>query len=328
MRPVSRVKDFQIDLPKYQYIAPKGQYPSFSLFYSTLRYYASLIFSNFPSCVPKSGSYHFKFTRADTWNTENNEIHSNHLITPTRHRANSSISMRDVPDFMSAGQILSPYGLPATSKLFENGNEQRHNFSASYSPLHGFDSISYPLATPQSTFKEHTATEDANLHVITHESSLSKGDITIGLGITGLEDLDRGYDGVGDVYELGHPGEEGGGTPVEGTKKRRRNESDVDGEYEAIDHYHFKDIESDRDESTYGGVAIDDEWMSMDESSDDDDDAIGQGGAPVETYEEGCLRRQREREALRRKNLDILSPFPAFGKLSSHIPCAQLTFIR
>ncbi|KAE9380318.1 hypothetical protein N431DRAFT_459263 [Stipitochalara longipes BDJ] len=45
-----------------------------------------------------------------------------HSVTQPRHRANSSvstISMSIVPEFMSAGQLLSPRGLTATSKLFE-----------------------------------------------------------------------------------------------------------------------------------------------------------------------------------------------------------------
>jgi hypothetical protein len=284
--------------------------------------------------------------------------------------------MRDVPDFMSAGQLLSPEGLRATSKLFENTIEQDCGISPSFSPFHDSDSTLYPLATPCPTFNEHTVAEEAGFHIISHDACLQNGGIAVGLGITGVEKLfharngpklDCGYDGADDVYELEHPGEEGGGTPVKTTKKRRRNDSDVDGGYKATDHYRIEDIDSDGEGSIYGGVKIDDDCTSLDDNSDDenfeengehsdsDDDALGQGGAPVsrirpntsilrlpsnkveikdemgseeesedehaaEAYEERVLRCQRKREQLRRKDMDILSPFPAFGR-NSFVPC-------
>lgn len=58
----------------------------------------------------------FYVARANRYNAEEPFIRN-------RRRANSSlstVSMSNVPAFMSAGQLLSPGGLSATTKLFEN----------------------------------------------------------------------------------------------------------------------------------------------------------------------------------------------------------------
>jgi hypothetical protein len=158
-------------------------------------------------------------------NLRNNEGRS---TTQPRRRANSSvstISMSNVPEYMSAGQLLSPGGLSATSRLFD----QAH-FS-----------------------------DSAKAYALRGE------EINIGLGLQNVNVLD-GLVECDDIYEFAHS-EECGGIPVtlpkKGGKKRRRDGTDIDGGFVAIDRYHLED----EDESS---------------SEEDDNEGIAQGGALLE----------------------------------------------
>ncbi len=124
---------------------------------------------------------------------------------------------------MSASQLLSPRGLTATSKLFE--------------------------------YADHTS-DSARICALRGE------DINIGLGINNINVLGSVGEFDENLYEFCHT-EEGGGIPVKMkmTKKRRRDEMDVDGDFVAVDHYHLDyDGSSEEDEDTgiaQGGVELD-----------------------------------------------------------------------
>jgi hypothetical protein len=102
-----------------------------------------------------------------------------------------------------------------------------------------------------------------------------------------------------EIYLYSHR-EESGGTAIKSNSKRVRHESDVNGEFAVMGHYHMDGASPNSEGSVYGGLKgmeedvmnvggatdRDDETVETDETdsedeSDSDGDAIGQGGAPL-----------------------------------------------
>ena len=147
--------------------------------------------------------------------------------TQSCHRRNSSLStsMSNVPDFMVQAQFLSPHGLTATAKLFE---EASSNASAMLYALRGED-------------------------------------VKFGLGITNVNVLRASGHCDEDIYEFCHTEESGGipvkeKKPKKGGKMRGRDEIDVDCDFVTVDHYHLEDDSSSEDEDNgiaQGGASLD-----------------------------------------------------------------------
>ncbi len=132
--------------------------------------------------------------------------------------------MSNVPDFMVQGQLLSPRGLTATVKLFE---EASSNASAKLYALRGED-------------------------------------VCFGLGINNINVLGGSGHCDEDIYEFCHTEEGGGipvkEKPKNGGKMCGRDEIDVDGDFVAVDHYHLPDDSSSEDEDNeiaQGGALLD-----------------------------------------------------------------------
>jgi len=148
------------------------------------------------------------------------------LIRKPRHcRANSSIStisMSGIPEFMSTGQLLSPSGLSATSRLFDQAD----------------------------------SSDNAKVYALRGE------EINVGLGLinvnvlTGPVECDDVYQFVHSEESGGIPV-----TQVKkGGKKRRRDVTDIDGEcdgdFVAVSRYHLDDEdESSSSEDDDEGIA-------------------------------------------------------------------------
>jgi hypothetical protein len=132
--------------------------------------------------------------------------------------------MSNVPDFMVQAQLLSPRGLTATVKLFEQAS---NNASAKLYALRGED-------------------------------------ICFGLGINNINVLGGSRHCDEDIYEFCHTEEGGGipvreKKPKKGGKMRGRDEIDVDGDFVAVDHYHLEDDSSSEDEDNgiaQGGASL------------------------------------------------------------------------
>jgi hypothetical protein len=158
---------------------------------------------------------------------EANQYNIEEPTTQSRHRRNSSLStsMSNVPDFMVQAQFLSPRGLTATAKLFEDASG---------------------CAT-------------AKLYALRGE------DVNFGLGISNVNVLGDLEHCDEDIYEFCHTEEGGGipvneKKPKEGGKMRGRDEIDVGGDFVAVDHYHLEDDSSSDDEDNgiaQGGASLD-----------------------------------------------------------------------
>ena len=175
-----------------------------------------------------------QYTSNVTTQLQNNE---RQLIRQPRHRANSSIStisMSCVPEFMSAGQLLSPRGLSATSRLF---NQPDTSDSAKVYALRGEE-------------------------------------INVGLGLTnvnvldGLVECEDIYQFAHSEDDGGIPVRKA----KKGGKKRRRDvndvDGDVDGDFVAISRYHldFEDESSSDDNSegvAQGGVLLEEPFPAF-----------------------------------------------------------------
>lgn len=159
--------------------------------------------------------------KANRYNVEEPTTQSRH------HRRNSSLStsMSNVPEFMVQSQLLSPRGLSATAKLFE---EARNNASAMLCALRGED-------------------------------------LCFGLGINNFNVLGGSGHCDEDIYEFCHTEEGGGipvkeKKPKKGGKMRGRDDIHVDGDFVAVDHYHLEYDSSGEDEDNgiaQGGASLD-----------------------------------------------------------------------
>jgi hypothetical protein len=156
-------------------------------------------------------SFHFHCTRSNRYN-------AGEPITQSRRRANSSlstISMSNVPAWMSQAQLLSPRGLVATSRLFEEAGD--------------------------------CTSDRAKLYALRGE------ELNIGLGINVLGGLGECDDDLYEFCHTEESG--GIPVHVatkKGGKKRRRDEKDVDGDFVAIDHYHLDEGDSSEDDEDIG----------------------------------------------------------------------------
>jgi hypothetical protein len=174
---------------------------------------------------PRDGVYNpgesaMQCARADRYNAGDS-------VTPTRRRANSSlsaVSISNVPEYLSASQLLSPRGLAATSSLFESTKSD----------------------------------ESAKVYALRGE------DVVTGLGIASvnifnnLVECDDVYEFCHSEEGGGVPIRKG----RKGGKKWRRYENDIDGDFVAIDHYHLEEDDcssgdEDSDGIAQGGVSLD-----------------------------------------------------------------------
>lgn len=149
------------------------------------------------------------------------------FVTPTRRRANSSlstVSMSNVPEYLSASQLLSPRGLAATSSLFESTKSDE---SAKVYALRGEDVV--------------TGLGIASVNIFSH--LVECGDVY---------EFCHSEEGGGVPIRKGR----------KGGKKWRRDENDIDGDFVAIDHYHLEEDDcssgdEDSDGIAQGGVSLD-----------------------------------------------------------------------
>jgi len=127
-------------------------------------------------------------------------------------------------------------------------------------------------------------------------SFMSQGQILSPDGLQATLKLFQIDDKQSNVYLYSHA-EESGGTPIKSNRKRGRHESDVDGDYQATDHYHMDGANLDGEGSVYCDWKVtEDDVMSISEASesdnetvdtdsrnesDSDDESMGQGGASV-----------------------------------------------
>jgi hypothetical protein len=122
---------------------------------------------------------------------------------------------------MSQAQLLSPRGLVATSRLFEEASD--------------------------------CTGDRAKLYALRGE------ELNVGLGINVLGGLGEYDDDVYEYCHTEESG--GIATKEKGGNKRRRDEKDVDGDFVAIDHYHLEgDDSSEENEDigiAQGGVELD-----------------------------------------------------------------------
>jgi hypothetical protein len=148
-----------------------------------------------------------------------------------RHRTSSSlssISMSNVPSYLSAGQLLSPRGLSATSKAFESAE---HSDTAKIYALRG-DEVNFGLGINSIDVQDPLVECDD----IYEYCYIQEG---------------------GDILATGRPFKKKRG------RKRKRNEVDVETDFAAIDYYHLNkstgegEIENNNDGVAEGGTALD-----------------------------------------------------------------------
>jgi hypothetical protein len=155
------------------------------------------------------------FKKSLTFNVTNMYNTEVSITHPRHHRANSSlstISMSNVPEYLSAGQLLSPHGLSATLQLFENASSSN---SATVYALRG-EQINVGLGIGNvNVLEELVDCEDVYEFCHSEESGV--------------------------IPAMIKPKMKKGG------KKRRRDEMDVDGEFVSVNHYHLDDGEDEDD---------------------------------------------------------------------------------